>query len=204
MIALAIADLRARAWKFRAAVREISPETLWLIFWIFGGLIVMSIIPSKRVDRIFPIVPPLCLLLAVQISFGRNAVLRRPYLIIAMLLSIVWTGGYVASKIVSGYRDHRDALVEFGAAVGAEAAAHHWRYEIVRAEDEGLLLYLDKMHFVKPQDAIAEWNRGNLDALIVPTKVTATFMSDLQGAALSQIKSVPRKDQPDGYVLITR
>mgnify|MGYP006920623902 CR=1 FL=1 len=42
-----------------------------------GGLIVMSLIPSKRLDRIFPVIPPLCLLLAAQIS-GRYAALRRP------------------------------------------------------------------------------------------------------------------------------
>ena len=36
-----------------------------------GGLIVMSLIPSKRVDRIFPVIPPLCLLLAAQVASRR-------------------------------------------------------------------------------------------------------------------------------------
>src|SRR5437867_8932214 len=52
----------------RSAFREMSPETFWLLCWSVGGLILMSLIPSKRVDRIFPIIPPLCLLLAAQIA----------------------------------------------------------------------------------------------------------------------------------------
>src|SRR5439155_17391923 len=55
-------DLRSRRWNVRTAFKEMSPETLWLICWSFGGLIVMSLIPSKRVDRIFPLIAPLCLL----------------------------------------------------------------------------------------------------------------------------------------------
>ncbi len=39
------------------------PGTLWLICWAAGGLVFMSLVPSKRLDRIFPAVPPLCLLL---------------------------------------------------------------------------------------------------------------------------------------------
>src|SRR6267143_5835867 len=66
LIVLAIVDLRARGWNLRAAFKEMSPATLWLICWSIGGLILMSLIPSKRVDRIFPVIPPLCLLVAVQ------------------------------------------------------------------------------------------------------------------------------------------
>src|SRR2546430_463864 len=59
-------DLRARGWNIRAAFKEMSPQTLWLICWSIGGLLLMSLIPSKRVDRIFPVIPPLCLLVAAQ------------------------------------------------------------------------------------------------------------------------------------------
>src|SRR5215471_13718887 len=76
IVAIAVFDLRARNWRLRSVFREMSPETFWLLCWSIGGLIVMSLIPSKRVDRIFPVIPPLCLLLAAQIS-GREAVLSR-------------------------------------------------------------------------------------------------------------------------------
>src|SRR6185369_1355729 len=107
-----------------------------------------SLIPSKRVDRIFPVVPPLCLLLAAQIA-GRDAALRRPvgaacrpclWAPVALVFAILFTGGYTGWKVISGYRHHRDALANFGRDVRREMAAHHWRFEVVSAKDEGLLL----------------------------------------------------------------
>ena len=68
LIAIAIFDLASRRWRIGTAFREMSPDTFWLLCWSLGGLIVMSLIPSKRVDRIFPVIPPLCLLLAAQVA----------------------------------------------------------------------------------------------------------------------------------------
>ena len=68
MIGIAAVGLRSRNWRLRSVFREMSPETFWLLCWSIGGLIVMSLIPSKRVDRIFPVIPPLCLLLAAQVA----------------------------------------------------------------------------------------------------------------------------------------
>jgi hypothetical protein len=209
IIAIAILHLRSRRWKIGAAFREMSAETFWLICWTLGGLLVMSLIPSKRIDRIFPIVPPLCLLLAAQIGnvFGNEQLRTRVcrWSAVALLLSILVTCGYTISKVVSGYRDHRDALVLFGRAVRHEAEVHHWRYEVVSAKDEGLLLYLRKPHFIRPNRAIANWNRGNLDALVAPTEDAAALMPKLHDAALSQLKSNERRGgQERSYVLITR
>jgi 4-amino-4-deoxy-L-arabinose transferase-like glycosyltransferase len=210
MIAIAVVDLHSRKWRLRSALAEMSPDTFWLLCWSLGGLIVMSLIPSKRVDRIFPIIPPLCLLLAAQI--GGVGALRppgasalRPYLAIVLAFAILFTGGYTISKVISGYRHHRDALGIFGRDVRRQAAAHHWRYGVVSAKDEGLLLYLRKTHFIEPDAAVAEWNRGNLDALVASTEKTPGLMSQLQGATLSPLKSNERKkEQGNGYVLITR
>ena len=78
MLAIALFDLRSRNWRLRSVFREMSPETFWLVCWSIGGLIVMSLIPSKRVDRIFPVIPPLCLLLAAQIGGRRSSCRLRP------------------------------------------------------------------------------------------------------------------------------
>ena len=171
----------------------------------------MSLIPSKRVDRIFPVVPPLCLLLAAQVS-GRISAPRgpvaetwRPFLAVALISGILFTGGYTILKVVSGYRDHRDALVVFGRKVRYEAETNHRCYEVVSAKDEGLLLYLRKTHFIEPDRAQAEWNDGNLDALVVSTEKAPAVMPQLQGAAVSQLKSNQARDgRETGYVLITR
>ena len=210
LVAIAFADLSSRNWRFRSLFRDMSPETFWLLCWSLGGLIVMSLIPSKRVDRIFPVIPPLCLLLAAQIAKvgalrPTDAAARRPYLAMALLFAILFTGGYTISKVISGYRHHRDALAVFGSNVRREAKTHHWRYEAVSAKDESLLLYLQKTRFIEPAEAIAEWNRGNLDALVASAQKAPGLMQNLRDAALSDLKSAARKEeQQKGYVLITR
>jgi 4-amino-4-deoxy-L-arabinose transferase-like glycosyltransferase len=202
MIGIAAVGLQSRNWRLRSVFRGISPETFWLLCWSVGGLIVMSLIPSKRVDRIFPVIPPLCLLLAAQVAPAR--VYR--WSAIALAFAIFFTGGYTSWKIITGYRDHRDALAVFGRNIRHEAEAHHWRYEVVSAKDEGLLLYLRKTNFVKPADAITEWNTGNLDALVASKEKAAVLIPDLQGAALSRLQSNEREQNQKGrgYVLITR
>jgi hypothetical protein len=205
-----------------------SPETFWLICWGIGGLIVMSLIPSKRVDRIFPVIPPLCLLLAAQIAnwnscsrgpadrfsssveaeeTGHRPVatkdtLMRVYRWSALVLglAILFTSGYTGWKVVTGYCDHRDALAVFGRNVRQQAEARHWRYEVVSAKDEGLLLYLRKTRFIDPQGAVTEWNNGNLDALVASTEKATTLMPKLRDAVLSESKQAEAK----AYVLITR
>ena len=214
LIAIAIFDLASRRWRIGTALREISPGTFWLLCWSVGGLIVMSLVPSKRVDRIFPVIPPLCLLLAAQVSSGFSSLRRadalsrtgwRLYLAIALLFAILFTGGYTIWKVVTGYRDHRDALAVFGRNVRREAEARHWRYEAVSAKDEGLLLYLRKTHYLAPDGAIAEWNGGNLDALVVSTEKAPVLLRDLQRAAIFQLKSIERREKESkGYLLITR
>jgi 4-amino-4-deoxy-L-arabinose transferase-like glycosyltransferase len=202
MIGIAAVGLRSRNWRLRSVFRELSPETFWLLCWSVGGLIVMSLIPSKRVDRIFPVIPPLCLLLAAQVALVR--VYR--WSAIALAFAIFFTGGYTGWKVITGYREHRDALAVFGRNIRHEAEAHHWHYEVVTAKDEGLLLYLRKTNFVKPADAITEWNTGNLDALVASKEKAAVLIRDLQGATLSQLQSNEREQhhQGRGYVLITR
>jgi hypothetical protein len=213
MIGIAAVGFRSRNWRVRGLFREMSPETFWLLCWSIGGLIVMSLIPSKRVDRVFPVIPPLCLLLAAQIS-GRDAVLRRPvgavrrpYLwsVIALSFAILFTGGYTGWKVITGYRDDRDALAVFGRNIWHEAEARQWRYEVVSAKDEGMLLYLKKTHFIEPQHAVTEWDNGNLDALVASTEKAPHLLSRLRSATVSQLKSNERnKEQGTTYVLITR
>src|SRR5437667_602228 len=212
LLAIAFVDLSSRNWRLRSAFREMSPEVFWLLCWSLGGLIVMSLIPSKRVDRIFPVIPPLCLLLAAQI--GRVGAPRRLpkafgtapriYMAVALVVAILFTGAHTLSTVISGYRHHRDALATFGRDVRRDAKTHHWRYEAVSAKDESLLPYLQKTRFLEPAEAIAEWNRGNLDALVVSTQKASGLMRDLRNAALSDLKSTTRKEEQEkGYVLIT-
>ncbi|MDQ2824416.1 MAG: glycosyltransferase family 39 protein [Verrucomicrobiota bacterium] len=210
MIAIAVLSMRSEKIKVRAALRRIRPEVFWLIAWSLGGLLVMSIIPSKRVDRIFPVVPPLCLLLAAQLSAtlpderGRRRVLQ--WSTVAVIIAALFTTGYCAFRIISGYRDHRDAMSIFGRAAREQAVKNDWRLEAVGESDEGMPLYLERPHFIESEQAVADWNAGRLDALAVPIDEMPRLIRDLRDAVPPTLESVQRKNLPrrPNYVLITR
>ena len=111
-----------------------------------------------------------------------------------------------AASVATPTNTHYDVARALLAKGKHEAEARHWRYEVVSAKSEGLLLYLRKTHFIKPADAVTEWNTGNLDALVTSKEKAAALMGDLKGAALSQSESYEREQHSRGgrYVLITR
>ncbi len=143
------------AWRRRRADAPMSPQMFWLIGWALGGIVVMSLIPSKRVDRIFPAIPPLCLLLGAQFaSFAareKTGLTSRRILVGAVAVAAIFTAGYSAFRIYDGYRTDRAALERFGREVRTIAAREHLDYEVRPSEDEGLLLYLQKPRFIHPE-----------------------------------------------------
>src|SRR5438552_248886 len=208
LIGLAVVDLRARSWNVRAGFREVSLTTLWLICWSIGGLVLMSLIPSKRVDRIFPVIPPLCLLVAVQttrfMADEKQRTRNFRWVTATLTVAVFFSAGYVASRVFSGYRDHRDALSIFGRQVREGAATDHWRYEAVGATDEGLPLYLMRPHFLPTDRAVAEWNAGKIDALAVPENQVPQLMRELHDST-RRFESAQRKNlRRPNYVLLTR
>jgi 4-amino-4-deoxy-L-arabinose transferase-like glycosyltransferase len=199
-------EWRARRSGAVESAPRLAPDMMWLLCWSLGGLFVMSCVPSKRVDRIFPVIPPLCLWLAAQVgafrSNERRSLLAQRWTMGALVFAIVFTGGYSAFKVVSGYREQRDSLVQFGRLVRQGAAAKHWRYDAVAGSDEGLLLYLDKIRFADTEDDVTAWNGGMLDALVVPAEETETYLRDLHGSAVVRLKSKQWAGQEDAYVLL--
>ena len=165
------------------ASRPTKPETLWLILWAVGGLLVMSFVPSKRIDRIFPIVPALCLLLAAIVSRVREkqSVLMERCCAVAIVLAAVFMSAYTVRKITVANREDRDAYAVFGRAVTRDAAAHGWRYGVIGGEEEGMLLYVRRTEFLEPTQATADWNAGKLDALVVPDDEIDGLLPQLRG-----------------------
>ncbi len=185
-------------WRERRA-QKISPATLWLVCWSVGGLLLMSVIPSKRVDRIFPILPPLCLLLGAQIFALRERVWLRLWLQRALFFSVVFTIGYAAWKIGSAERENAGALVRFGREVRERTQEKQLRYAVVGGREEGLLLYLRRDHFLAPKNAAQLWNDGALDALVLPRGEPRGLFAGADEALLSEKSSaVPQ------YVLLVR
>jgi 4-amino-4-deoxy-L-arabinose transferase-like glycosyltransferase len=188
--------------------RRLSPETFWLVVWSLGGLIVMSFVPSKRIDRIFPIVPPLCLLLAVTIAACREKERLRPIIdrvcAVVVILSAVFTTGYTVRKIVLARHEQRDAFPLFGRAVVEQVTKNHWRYGVIGGEDEGMLLYVRKTEFLEPEPAIVLWNGGNLDALVVPDDERDELLPRLRGDPRTVLTSNPAGRYRKRYFLLVR
>jgi len=208
LIVMGIIALRADRWSFRKAFREMPPATFWLICWSLGGLVLMSLVPSKRVDRIFPIIPPLCLLLSAQtmrfLDDEQTRTRNIRWIAATLVAAVLFTVGYSASRIFSGYRDHRDALSIFGRQVREEAAKNNWRYEAVGSTDEGLPLYLMRPHFLKAEAAVEKWNNGEIDALAVPANQVLDFTRALHHPT-RRFESVKRRNlRRPNYVLLTR
>lgn len=199
------------AWRNKSGSTEsrpIKPETFWLIAWSVGGFLVMSIVPSKRIDRIFPIVPPLCLLLAAVVGRLRERGNLRAIVDwscgTAIVLAAVFTSAYTVQKITVANREQRDAFAVFGRDVVKEATAHGWRYAVVGGEEEGMLLYLRRTEFLEPAQAIAAWNQGSLDALVLPDDEIDGVMSQLQGQPRKELASGPAGRYGKRYFLLVR
>jgi hypothetical protein len=89
--------------------------------------------------------------------------------------------------------------------VREQAAANNWRYTIVSAPDESLLLYMHKTDFVLPQRAAEEWNAGNIDAVVVSTRDEAELAGQLNTASNAILRSGHREDGDTlDYVLLAK
>jgi 4-amino-4-deoxy-L-arabinose transferase-like glycosyltransferase len=155
------------------ARRKISsdPGTLWLACWALGGLLCMTFVPSKRVDRIFPIVPPLCLLLVCMVSACQCGKRIRAWCGGAVVLSAIAVCGYFLTIVFVGYQTNDDALVRFGREVRKvtrEAGA--LKIGVVEGRDEPMVIYCDAGSYLPVIRAMRAWNNGDIDALVIPER----------------------------------
>lgn len=209
LVALAVAMWRRERMRFADRWRRLSPATAWLVCWSLGGLVLMSLIPSKRVDRIFPIVPPLCLLLAAATAAALADERLRPrvgyWMTAALIFACLFTTGSAAHKVITAFREDRGALVDFGEVIREEAAERGWRYEVVGRREEGLLLYLRRTRFLTVEEATERWNAGALDALVAPAKEVPRLLEQLPRAVHSgREASVTIAGRQRRYVLLTK
>ena len=185
-----------------------AAETFWLVAWSLGGLVVMSLVPSKRIDRIFPIVPPLCLLLAAIVGRLRFEAKLRIIVdrvcAIAILVGALAMTGYTVSKVRVALRQHQDAFAVFGRAVVEETAVHRWSYGVVGGEEEGMLLYTRKTEFLEADQAVADWNAGKLDALVLPDDEAGDLIPKLKGEPKKMLTSGPAGRYRKRYFLLVR
>lgn len=146
-----------------------QPGFVWLVCWSLGGLLTMSLIPDKRVDRIFPVIPPLTLLLVFLASFyDRATLLRMNYrrFIIGLVIigACLWTA-YGLSEMGNDMRRKSNALRAFSGRIANRIPAD--RLGVAGPLAEGFLCYFRITEDLSPTEAEAAWKAGALDALIL-------------------------------------
>ena len=213
ILLLAVRVRAARVWW--SLCRQ--PETLWLICWAAGGLVLMSLVPSKRMDRIYPVVPPLCLVLTALVSRARHpsdsasSDLPPPHwpldwaklaLVVAVVISsadAVWNVGQV-------YLHHQDAASRFGAGVRALTAGHPLEVVVGRnnvAGEETMIVYLRRIRFLPPGDADRLARAGQLDAVVL-SSLNLDYARGLLGPFDPAQPTLSSNQTPSAYLLLTR
>jgi 4-amino-4-deoxy-L-arabinose transferase-like glycosyltransferase len=148
-----------------------DPAVLWLACWAIGGLLCMTFVPSKRVDRIFPVITPLCLLLVSMVSACQCGKRVRAWCGAAVVFAALAVGSYFATIIWLGYRDHDDALVRFGSEVReVSRKAGASRIGVVEGRDEPMVIYCDAGRYLSVVRAMRAWTNGDIDALVIPER----------------------------------
>ena len=155
----------------------------WLEPWRAFGYVPRAF---KRIDRVFPVVAPLCLLLAVEVGEFRSREgltrLTEAVCNVAIALACVFTSVYAVQRMFVGYRGKTDAFERFGYLVRKEAAIRGLKYKIVGGEDEGMLLYVEQTEFIEPEQAAIEWENGAVNSLVVADDELAELLPRLPGA----------------------
>lgn len=169
LLFLAVRFLAPGVWKKTLAQRD----TLWLVCWALGGLVLFSLVPSKRVDRIFPVIPPLCLLLTAllaRVEPGWARRLRRGTLAAAAALAAVCALGSVAIS----YRRGEGRYAAFAARVrstaggqAGELVAMRTRKESDAAGDETMLVALRRLDFLRPLETMQRVSLGQTRWLVM-------------------------------------
>ena len=191
----------------QAIMRE--PQLLWLACWGFGGVLLMECVPSKRFDRIFPAVAPLSLLLAgamrhVPALIWRGYSLRR-LAIIVIVGTTLGNAGYAAWKIRKAFRANQHGLVHFGEKVRYIVGENGKRLAVVNGNgngNEGLLLYCGVTRFTAAREAVAKWNDGSIDWIVLSKEQFDDWKDSLPGLEV-QIDSAPVRGK-DRYFFLRR
>jgi 4-amino-4-deoxy-L-arabinose transferase-like glycosyltransferase len=154
----------------RRKVRS-DPATLWLACWAVGGLLCMTFVPSKRIDRIFPVIVPLTLLLVSMIAACQCGKRVRAWSGAAVVLAALAVSGYFLTLISIGFHNRNDALVQFGRDVQwATREAGAPRIGVVEGRDEAMVIYCDAGSYLPVTRAMRAWANGDLDALVIPER----------------------------------
>jgi 4-amino-4-deoxy-L-arabinose transferase-like glycosyltransferase len=185
VLLLALPAISARV---RERLRR-NPGAFWLLVWSVGGLLLMTVIPAKRVDRIYPIIPPMALLVVAMAAAVWEDRRMRVTAGACAVAALVFSGGYFLGLVPLSYWERTPALVEFAAKARATASERGvGQVEALRARDEGLLLYLDQPRFLTKEDGFRRWESVEPCALLMSNRTAESFFEKF-GAVVPALDS---------------
>jgi len=187
----------------RNALRN-NPALLWCTLWVAGGLVVMTLIPAKRVDRIYPLIPPLCLLIIEITMVLGNQRWSRVAGGACMVAALAFSGGYFVGLIPLSYHEKAGNLVAFAGAVkDLRAETPTTPLHIVRARDEGLLIYLNTQRFTSTSDFEKAWDSGAEAHFVISDRMQERYADRLKSGRVLIESDMTRKNET-GYRLYQR
>ncbi len=152
------------------------PAVLWLVLWSLGGLLLMTFIPAKRVDRIYPVIPPLCLLVVEWCAARWTDRRVRVATGAAILAGLAFAGGYFVGLVPLSLRERTPAIVDFSRRARAMAASRGVsEVTLPRPRDEGLLLYFDRLRPTGKNAAQTRWRSSGPVALVLSDRAAKDF-----------------------------
>ncbi len=200
---LLVAGAFALSKSLRGALRQ-RPELLWCLLWVAGGLLVMTIIPAKRVDRIYPIVPPLALLAVEIVAVLYSQRRMRVVVGASVVLAAAFSGGYFLGLVPLSFAERSGELVKFAHEVDRVRHAHpEVPLHLVRSRDEGLLIYLRTPRFLSTSEFERTWESGEQGLFLVSDRMQERYADQLDGIAPILDVKLERKNE-SGYRLISR
>jgi 4-amino-4-deoxy-L-arabinose transferase-like glycosyltransferase len=149
----------------------------WLLVWFSVSVLLMSLVPNKRADRIFPVVPPLALLFASAIRAAswraRPAWNPRRIIYALTVVAVLLWGGYAAFTVLkdSGNRERSEERARRDFCVQVRAWEHAQKRSVkvvgpVSDREQSLLVYLRRTTWLSRDDMAKELARGS--ALLAP------------------------------------
>lgn len=182
--------------------RRMSPRVLWLVLWSMGGLLLMTFVPSKRLDRIFPVIPPLCLLVVEWCALLWTDRRMRVGACVATLAAALFAGGYFIGLVPWSYHAGAPALVDFSRQARQLAQARGIEtITLPRARDESLLMYFDLPRYADKSDAFDAWKAGKPMAIVLSERNAAEFRESVGVVAPSLDSGELREKNEKRYFL---
>jgi len=172
----------------------------WLLVWLFVSVLLMSLVPNKRADRIFPMVPPLALLFASAVhaaSWGVRPVLNLRRIIYALtVFAVLLWGSYTVFAVLkdSGNRERNEELARRDSCTRVLAWEHAQKRSVkvvgpVSDREQSLLVYLHRTAWLSHDDMAEALTQGS--ALLAP-------LNELTNHSCTIILQPSGSEKPEG------